>query len=260
MSSPGKTTLPNAIAEYRAKLILVLLFTVTATGCASNAAAPEDRDPADPWEPMNRSLYEINDTLDRSMFKPVAKGYRKVLPVFVRTGISNFYDNLRTPGIMLNNFLQGKGQDGLSDLARLSINTTLGIGGLVDIAGRMGLDEHDEDFGQTLATWGVGNGPYVMLPFFGPSTLRDALAMPVDFFLDPLFHYRNSSIRDKLWFLEAIDLRSRLLSAERVLEKSFDPYITIRQSYLQNRRFDIYDGDPPEDDFYDEFLDEDFED
>ena len=242
--------------DHRVYLASVLILA----GCAANVSAPEDRAPADPWEPMNRSVYEVNDALDRSVLKPVAKGYRKVLPTFVRTGIGNFYDNLLTPGVMLNNFLQGKGQDGLSDLARLAINSTIGIGGLIDIASRMGIAEHDEDFGQTLATWGVGAGPYVTLPFFGPSTLRDALTMPVDFFFDPLLHYRNSSVRDKLWVIEAIDLRSSLLAAEGLLEKSFDPYITLRQSYLQNRRFEIYDGNPPEeDDFYDDFLDEEFE-
>lgn len=252
---------PASVTRRYSKLFLILAAAALSTGCAVNATAPTERDAADPWEPMNRSVYEVNDVLDRSLLKPVAKGYRKILPGFVRTGIGNFYDNLLTPGIMLNNFLQGKGQDGISDLARLSVNSTIGIGGLLDIASRMGLEKHDEDFGQTLATWGVGDGPYVMLPFFGPSTLRDAVAMPVDFFLDPLLHYRNSSIRDKLWVLEVIDLRASLLSAEGLLEKSYDPYITIRQSYLQNRRFDIYDGNPPEeDDFYDEFLDEEFED
>ena len=248
-------------SHVRRRNYSLIALLALAAGCATNASAPEDRDPADPWEPMNRGVYEVNDALDRSLLKPAAKGYRKVLPGFVRTGIGNFYDNLQTPGIMLNNFMQGKGQDGLSDMVRLAVNSTIGIGGLLDVASRMGIEEHDEDFGQTLAAWGVGDGPYVMLPFFGPSTLRDALAMPVDFFFDPLLHYRNSSVRDKLWVLEAIDLRASLLAAEGLLEKSFDPYITIRQSYLQNRRFDIYDGNPPEDDdFYDEFLDEEFED
>ena len=138
------------------------------------------------------------------------------------------------------------------------MNSTVGLGGLLDVGTRVGLEEHDEDFGQTLAVWGMGKGPYFVIPFLGPSSVRDAFAMPVDFASNPLFYYENTSVKDKLRVLRIIDLRARLLNAERFLEDSADPYITLRESYLQNREYNIYDGNPPfDDDFYEEF--EDFE-
>lgn len=221
-------------------------------GCA----AEETRVDYDPLEPLNRGVHEFNDLTDRVLLKPAAKGYRAVVPGFARNGVSNFFDNLGTPRSMLNNFLQGKPARGFDDLARFLFNSTIGIGGLLDVASHGGLEEYDEDFGQTLAVWGVGDGPYIVLPFLGPSTLRDTFVRPADIFLDPLLYYDESSVRDKLIVLQIIDLRTRLLSADRLLEDSKDKYITIRESYLQNREYVIYDGDPPEDDdFYDDFDD-----
>jgi phospholipid-binding lipoprotein MlaA len=206
---------------------------------------------------MNRSLYNVNRVLDDATLKPIAKGYRAVTPEPVRKGVSNFFINLSTPRSMINNFLQGKPQRGFSELGRFIVNTTVGIGGLIDIATASGFEDYREDFGQTAAVWGIPDGPYVVLPMLGPQTLRDAVFLPVDIALDPLYQYENSSVRDKLYVLRLIDLRYRLLAAERFLEDSKDPYVTLRESYLQNREYEVYDGEPPEDDdFYDEFLDE----
>lgn len=221
-------------------------------GCAGE----ETRVDYDPLEPLNRGIHEVNDFTDRVLLKPVAKGYKAVVPSFARRGVSNFFDNLGTPRSSLNNFLQGKPARGFDDIARFLFNSTIGLGGLIDVASHGGLEEYDEDFGQTLAVWGVPNGPYVVLPFLGPSTLRDTFVRPADIVLDPLLYYDETSVRDKLIVLQIIDLRTGLLSADRLLEDSKDKYITIRESYLQNRNYVIHDGDPPiDDDFYDDFDD-----
>lgn len=237
----------------------VLFAAAALVACAptGKVSPPEQRAPADPWEPLNRRIDNFNTTVDKATLKPLAKGYRAVVPNFARRGVTNFFDNLGTPAVALNNFLQGKPGAGLSDLGRLVFNSTLGVGGLFDIATPMGLPQHDEDFGQTFAVWGAGAGPYLVLPMLGPSTLRDALATPLDFASRPLFWYENSSVKDKLRVINIIDVRARLLNAEGFLENSNDPYITLRESYLQNRNYKIHDGDPPlEDDFYDDMLDD----
>ncbi len=231
---------------------LVLLGAASLCGCATTSATVE----YDPWEGFNRGVYAVNDFGDRVLIKPVAKGYKAITPRFVRRGVTNFFANLTTPRSALNNFLQGKPVRGLDDVARFLLNSTVGIGGLVDVATPSGLAAHDEDFGQTLAVWGVPNGPYMVLPLLGPSTLRDAFALPFDAVAEPLTHYENSDVRGPLYALRAIDLRARLLTAERLIADSKDPYITIRESYLQNRNYVIHDGDPPaDDDFYDDFYD-----
>lgn len=212
----------------------------------------------DPWEPLNRQIFALNDVSDRYFLRPIARGYDAVLPDVVQTGVTNFSRNLRAPGSALNNFLQGKPRNGFSEITRFLFNSTIGIGGLIDVATIGGLERKDEDFGQTFAVWGIPDGPFVIVPFLGPRTLRGAAAIPLNFWADPLWHYENRSVRNQLEFLRLINLRANLLSLDKFLEDSKDPYVTLRESYLQNRRFDIYDGDPPmEDDFYDEF-EEDF--
>jgi len=207
---------------------------------------------------MNRPIFIVNLNFDKVTTKPLAKGYRKIIPGPVRKGISNFFNNLVAPRSAINNFLQGKPGRGVSEIGRFVINSTIGVGGLIDIATPSGLEEYREDFGQTAAVWGVPDGPYVMLPFLGPHTLRDAILTPVNIVVDPLFQYHNSSVRDKLYLLRLIDLRYRLLTADKFLDDSKDKYVTTRESYLQNREYEVYDGDPPEDDdFFDEFLEED---
>ncbi|HEY5643106.1 MAG TPA: VacJ family lipoprotein [Woeseiaceae bacterium] len=241
-----------------ARPIGMLLAALSLTACAS--VPPEQRVEHDPWEGMNRSLYRFNDVVDRATLKPVARGYRKILPEPVRRSVDNFGRNLATPRSAVNNFLQGKGEGGFSELARFIINSTFGIGGLFDIATAGGLRARTEDFGQTAAVWGIPPGPFVMLPFLGPQTLRDALLMPADVRFDPLYHYEVSSVRDPLYVLRIIDLRAQILPLEDLLQDSQDPYVTLRESYLQNREFEIYDGNPPmEDEYFDEFFEEDYE-
>lgn len=241
------------------RLRLHAVIVVFALGLSACSSIPADaRTESDPWEPLNRTLFSMNEAIDKASTKPLAKGYRKIMPGPVRKGVSNFFSNLAAPRSAINNFLQGKPGRGVSEMGRFVINSIIGVGGIIDIATPSGLEEHREDFGQTAAVWGVPDGPYVILPFLGPQTLRDAIFMPVDIVVDPHFHYDNTSVRDKLYVLRLIDLRYRLLAAEKFLEDSKDRYVTTRESYLQNREYEVYDGDPPEDDdFFDEFLEED---
>ncbi|MDH4048265.1 MAG: VacJ family lipoprotein [Gammaproteobacteria bacterium] len=245
------------MSSAKFSLTLVSIFTLIC-GCASQPAAPpEERSAADPWEPLNRQIHGFNDGLDKITLKPLAKGYQAVFPQIVRTGIRNFSSNLRTPLNIINQFLQGKGKAGLSETGRFLANSTFGLLGLVDVATDMGLERKNEDFGETLAVWGVPDGPFVMVPILGPRTLRDALVIPLNILADPLYYYDNAPVRDRIYFVRLVDLREGLLSAESLLEDSTDEYITIREAYLQNRLYLIYDGYPPEDDdFYDEFMDE----
>lgn len=233
----------------------LILIAFLATACVS--IPPEQRVESDPWESLNRPLYSFHSAFDNALTKPLAKGYRKILPNPVRKGVSNFFRNLTTPRSVINNLLQGKPARGISEFGRFVFNSTIGIGGLIDVASISGMEEYREDFGQTAAVWGVPDGPFVMLPLLGPQTLRDAIMLPLDIIVDPLYQYDNSSVRDKLYVVRLIDLRYRLLAASKFLDESKDPYVTIRESYLQNREYEVYDGDPPvDDDFFDEFLEE----
>ena len=244
---------------------MIVALGVVAAGCASSPTDPDgDEAPVraeyDPFEPLNRGMYAFNDVMDRYTLRPIARGYRAVMPEFARRGVTNFSRNLTTPRSALNNFLQGKPGPGFTDLARFLINSTFGIAGLWDVATAEGIPEYDEDFGQTLAVWGIPEGPYLFIPIFGPNTLLDAVSIPVDIYSDLLIHYDNSSVRDKVYILRTIDLRMRLLAADALLEGSKDPYLTVRESYLQNRRFQVFDGNPPtteeEDDLFEEFFEE----
>ena len=242
---------------------LLFMAAFALNGCATTipAAPKEERSPDDPWEPMNRRISAFNDNVDRFTFKPLAKGYEKVVPRPVRTGINNFSRNLLGPLFIVNNVLQGKLRRGASETGRFLANSTLGIGGLFDVGGAMGMETYREDFGETLAVWGVPAGPFVVVPILGPRTLRDAVMIPFNFAADPAFYIDDDATRWGLYIVRAVDLRANLFTAEALIEDSFDRYLAIRESYLQNRRFLIHDGNPPEDeDFYDDFEDfEDFE-
>lgn len=246
-------------------LLLAALVCMLCNGCASTQADPDapppERSAADPWEPMNRFLYEGTSRIDKYTFRPLARGYEIIVPKFMRLGVTNFSDNLRSPLHIINHVLQGKIGDGFKQAGRFLMNSTFGIGGLTDVATVAGIEVKNEDFGQTLAVWGVPDGPYVFIPFMGPRTLRDAIAIPLIFLADPLYYYEDSSVRDKVYLLRAIDVRQRLLSREELIKDAYDPYIRIREAYLQHRRFEVHDGDPPEDeDLYEEFDDEFLED
>jgi phospholipid-binding lipoprotein MlaA len=244
---------------HHALLLTLLLAIIQITGCATAPASAEKpvRSEADPWEPMNRGIYRVNTVFDNATLKPIAKGYKKVLPTPVRRGINNFSVNLFTPRSAVNNFLQGKFGRGFDDIARFLFNSTIGIGGIFDVASAGGLERYNENFSQTMAVWGIPEGPYLVLPILGPQSLLDAVMLPLDILADPLMHYDNSSVRDKVYLLRTIDFRASLLTAEKFLEDSKDPYTTLRESYLQNRQFKIYDGDPPiDEELYDDFFDE----
>ena len=238
---------------------IIVLCAIAALGlgaCASQPAENANRSPADPWEPVNRPIYAFNNGLDKVLLRPIAKGYEFILPQFVRTGIGNFSSNLRTPLTGMNNALQGKGSAAANDLGRFLLNSSVGVLGLFDVATKAGLETNNEDFGQTLAVWGVPDGPYITVPFFGPSTLRDAIVTPLNIAADPLMYWDNTSARDKVNVVRIIDARQRLFAAEALIKDSPDRYVTLRESFLQRRQYLIYDGDPPvDDDFYDDFDD-----
>ncbi|MBT8078415.1 MAG: VacJ family lipoprotein [Gammaproteobacteria bacterium] len=243
--------------RHTMRMLQALGTLLCIAGCATSA--PGQRSPADPWEPLNRNIHAFNDTLDSVTLKPVAKAYEKAVPSTARLGVTNFSRNLRSPLNLINSFLQGKPRDGFTEAGRFLANTTFGLLGVLDVATDMGLESHDEDFGQTLAAWGVPDGPYVVVPMLGPRTLRDALAIPLNFLADPLLHYDNSSVRDRLYVLRLVDVRHRLFAAEGLIKDSTDRYLTIRESYLQRRQYLIHDGDPPVDeDFYDDFYDDEY--
>ncbi|WP_241146740.1 VacJ family lipoprotein [Amnimonas aquatica] len=210
-------------------------------------------DPADPWEGLNRGVFVFNEQLDNYVAKPAAKVYQKVVPRPVDNAVSRFFNNLTSPLTLVNQLLQGKPADAAATTSRLIFNSTLGLGGLFDIAEKMGVPRKKEDFGQTLAVWGVGAGPYVMLPVLGPSTVRDFFGRAADGLADPRAHM-NAEAAYGLAALDLLDTRADLLSAEKVIEG--DRYTFIREFYLQQRAFAIADGKIEKD----EFLDEDFDD
>lgn len=235
--------------------VLCVFFALS--GCAGPSNLSAEKSPADPWESMNRPLYDFNNGLDQAIIKPVAKGYEAVVPKTMRRGVTNFSRNLRTPLNGINNLLQGKGLAAANDLARFVVNSTFGILGIFDVATANGVPMSEEDFGQTFAVWGVPDGPYIMVPFLGPRTLRDTFAIPLNFLADPLYHYDNKPVRNTLYALRLIDVRQRLFKAEELLKGSQDRYISLREAYLQRRQYLIHDGNPPVDeDFFDEFLEE----
>lgn len=206
---------------------------------------PYDR--IDPLEPFNRSMYQFNDMLDRNILRPVASTYVKVAPRPVRAGVNNFFDNLEDAWSGINNLLQGKGADGLETLARFGVNTVAGFFGLFDVATPLGIERHSEDFGQTLGTWGVGSGPYLVLPLLGPSTLRDTAALRLDIAGDLVTQVDNIGQRNSLYALRVVNRRAEYLKATDMLEQSaFDPYTFVRDAFVQRRRNQVYDGNPPE--------------
>ena len=222
--------------------------TVRGNTPSQTGAAPQDRIKVkDPFEGFNRAVYKFNEKTDQYVLKPLAKGYRAVVPQPVSKSISNFFSNLYDPANMLYNFLQGKPKAGFSDLGRFIVNSTFGIAGLFDVASKMGLSKHDEDFGQTLAVWGVREGPYLVLPFLGPSNIRDGVSLPIDWYTYPPNHMEEHSTRDKLFVVEVVDKRAQLLEASDILEQAAggDPYAFVREAYRQRRLSLIYDGNPP---------------
>ncbi len=219
--------------------ITTALAALLLAACTSQPLKP---DPRDPLEKFNRTMYTVNDGLDRAIARPVARTYRKITPTFVQTGVSNFWSNVNYPTTIINEFLQGKPRAGFNDIGRFLLNTVAGVGGLLDPATAAGLDRNDEDFGQTLGKWGVRAGPYLMLPLLGPSTLRDGTARVADRFADPVHYVDDWRWQWGLDGFRLLDRRARLLPVTDKLNDIFDPYTFVRSAYFQQREYAIHDG------------------
>jgi len=233
------------IRPHHAARWLALLLVTLLAGCT--IAKPRTDDPL---EKFNRNVYAFNDALDKAAIRPVAVGYRKITNAPVRRSFSDFFTNIRMPITVANDLLQARPIQALQSSGRFLVNVTLGIGGLFDPASQLGLPLESNDFGVTLARWGAPEGDYLMLPFFGPTTVRDVWRLPVDsYFFDPLTLYANKHHYNGLQYLPAtiylITLRSRGIDAESFLQSAYDPYVFIRDAYRQQRLYDIYDGNPP---------------
>ncbi len=248
-----KTTLAGARAGWLRCMPAMLIATVLLSGCATTKS-PDGTVNNDPYEKTNRQVYNFNDSLDRNFMRPVARGYRHITPEPVRDVITNFFDNLRYLNVVLNSFLQGKLNIGFSDLLRFIINTTVGIGGLFDVATPMGLPVHEEDFGQTLAVWGVDQGAYLNIPLMGLNTARNVPNYGSSYVTNPITYIGGLSFLP-LTVLSLINSRANLLDeSEFVDEASIDPYTFTREAFLQRRKFLVHDGNPPSED-YDELFD-----
>lgn len=221
--------------------VLLLAFAMLAlTGCASNP-----RNPDDPLEGYNRAMFRFNEGVDKAVLKPAARAYETVVPELVRTGIGNVFSNLGDVWVGINNILQGKVGDGMSDLMRFAVNSTFGILGIFDVASEMGMQKHNEDFGQTLAVWGVNEGPYFVVPLLGPRTVRDAVVLPVDMRGGGLMQIDHVPTRNTVLATRIVHTRSLLLKTDRTLDDQIDKYAFVRDAYLQARRFQVHDGNPP---------------
>jgi phospholipid-binding lipoprotein MlaA len=227
----------------RCPALIVLLACALLGGCATTPAGVSD---SDPFQPLNRKIYAFNNGFDRHIMTPVANTYTRVTPRPVRSSISKFYSNLTYPDVILNDFLQGKFADGFSDAGRFLINSTVGLLGLFDPATHLGLRRHLEDTGQSLAAWGLPQGPYLMVPFAGPSTARDVPDFATLTLTNALFYVGNPYVTIPLALLGFIDYRVQAQSSiDLVNEAALDPYLFVREAYLQHRAFLIYDGYPP---------------
>jgi phospholipid-binding lipoprotein MlaA len=222
---------------------LALAASLLLVGCASAPTA----NPKDPWESMNRSVASFNDKLDDNVLKPVATGYRNVVPDLIQTGVRNVFNNFADMWSTVNNLLQLKPLNTAESLGRVIVNTVFGIYGIFDVATYIKLERHPEDFGQTLGYWGVPSGPYLVLPLFGPSTLRDGASLPVDFSVSPTQYIDDIPTRNQVFALRLVSKRAELLKSGNMLEQaSIDKYSFTRDAYLQYRRSQIYDGNPPD--------------
>jgi len=227
-------------AFHRMALLVALLLL---QACAT-VSSPDRRDPL---ESMNRSVFEFNDTVDRVLMKPVATVYRDVTPSWIRKGVTNFFNNLEDVWSIVNNALQLRGQDTGDSIARVMVNSTVGLLGLVDLASDLNVERHSANFGLTLGRWGMQSGPYLVLPLLGPSTLRDTAALSVDWQGNVLNTVDDSATRNGLTATNIVNLRATYLSAGSIVDgAALDKYSFMREAYLQRRRSQVFDGDPPE--------------
>lgn len=207
----------------------------------------------DPFENTNRNIHAFNDRLDTNLLKPLASTYRKITPQFARTGVTNFFENLEEIDTTINQVLQGNIKLAFNDATRFFVNSTIGLFGLVDVATAMGLEKHEEDFGQTLAVWNIKPGPYIVLPFLGPSNARDLLSRPISSFLSGTFSMDETDVKISLLALDALETRERLLDAETLIIG--DEYLFIRDAYFQSREYEILNGEVEVDDFLESMED-----
>lgn len=234
------------------KSILIILLLGFNIGCTT---LDGPKNPDDPFESFNRSMYAFNETVDKYAFKPIAQGYQAITPEPVDRGISNFFSNLDDVLVLINDLLQLKIDRAASTSARIVFNTTFGLLGFMDVATDFGLPKHDEDFGQTLGYWGVDSGPYLVLPFFGSSSIRDAIGFTVDTYeFDFVYDDMSPEHVYALYAVKYIDIRADLLKAKDIVDETApDPYAFIRDGWMQRRKNQVYDGNPPEENLDDLF-------
>ena len=217
------------------------LLSLVLSGCASTSP---NTNPKDPYEGFNRSMYQFNDTLDRAVLKPVAQGYKAVMPDPGQKMVHNFFSNIDDIFVTGNDLLQLKFQQAASDFTRVWVNTIFGVFGLFDVAHK--LEKHNEDFGQTLGYWGVSSGPYLVLPFLGPSSVRDGAGVATDSYFGVIENLEDIPVRNSLWVTNKVNLRAELLDTEKIIEGTvMDRYSFIRDAYMMRRQSLVYDGDPP---------------
>jgi phospholipid-binding lipoprotein MlaA len=247
MKSLARNNVPGRIG---AMLILAVALSACA-GTQNRHTAPD----IDPWEGFNRKVHHLNMTLDRSFGRPAAVVYDKITPQPVQRGISNFFRNIDYPVTFINQVLQGKFRESGISTGRFLVNSTIGLLGLFDVATSMGMPEYDEDFGQTLAKWGYRNSRFLMLPMFGPSTVRDGIGRSIYGYYHPVSYVARE--HDVYWpmVLDLVQQRASFLEADNALDEAYDSYTLVRDAWLQNREFKIYDGDPPMID-YEDYLDD----
>jgi len=225
--------------------VAALALFALLTGCAT-VPPNAGQDPRDPFEAFNRQVFAFNEGLDKVVLKPLATVYDTVLPVPVQDCFSSGFSNLREPSNAFNNLLQGKAAEAVSDVCRFAVNTTVGLLGCFDVASRMGLERHREDFGQTLGKWGLGQGPFLVLPLFGPSSIRDGTGLGVETVLDVNFWINNVRVRNTIFGVRTVNARDELLRADDLIsEAALDKYTFVRDGYLQRRRNQVFDGNPP---------------
>lgn len=243
---------PASFRRSRMRAPLLVALGLITQACAAPGRQVEN---VDPFEPLNRQVFAFNETADAWVFRPVAQGYNTVVPKPVRTGVTNFYANLTYPVTIVNGFLQGKVGQGVEDSVRMLVNTVFGVFGIFDPATAGGLPRNQEDFGLTFAHWGIAQGPYVVLPVLGPYTMRSAIGLLGNVEINPAVQWHDSSERAKLLILWFVESRAALVGIDDTMREAFDPYLFMRDAYLQNRAFLLRDTDGA-DDFPDEFNDD----
>jgi len=235
-------------------LLIMLMQLAFLSGCASQKVTLTDPE-NDPWEAYNRKIHSFNMTLDKAIAQPVAKGYNAIVPEAPRRGIRNFFNNLSYPVTFLNLLAQGKFEDSLTATGRFLMNSTVGVLGFVDVATKVEIPDYDEDFGQTLAVWGWKNSRYLVMPLFGPYTVRDFLGRSFYGYFHPISYVAREYNNYIPVVVDLITLRAELMPFQAELDSANDPYVLVRDVYLQNRQYRIFDGNPPETD-YDALLEE----